>query len=173
VALTERYNQWYKVGNHDTLFYLADYTPDLEESRCLLLRVIYQAKRDIVNCADATSPAQREVWEEARAFIFDDDYTIDWGGRVATLEDLCGILGLDIWWLREKIKKEIHKETEKREKMCHGKKAKAETRSASTPKPTSGPIGRQAEPRGASKCRQRRDSEHRKTFRQGFGIKKK
>jgi hypothetical protein len=98
-----RYNCWHEIGNHDVKFYLSEYTPDIEECRVLFLKIIEQAKRDLVNLVNTTSPSKKEIWEEARQFLFEDDYTIDWDDRELTFTEITEILNLDVDWVRKMV----------------------------------------------------------------------
>lgn len=109
-----RYSTFHKELNSKVMYYLEEYTPNLQECRELLLKVIEQAKRDVVNYYDSQITKYKTIYEEAREFLFNDDYEIDWGGQTRTMEELNQILGLDLDWGRRKLIKEIKKIVEKR-----------------------------------------------------------
>lgn len=100
-----RYEQWHQLGS--TRFYLGDYTPDIEECKFLLLKIIEQAVRDYVSFADSTEPELIEICQEARDFIFQDDYYIDWGERELNLQIIMDILDIDIEWFRKKTREKL------------------------------------------------------------------
>lgn len=100
----ERYNRWYQ-DNKGNPYYLPAYTPNIEESRLLLLKVIEQAVRDYLSLEGVDIPHARVYWESARDFLLDDDTYIIWGNEEFNLEDILDILDLDINWFRERTKK--------------------------------------------------------------------
>lgn len=101
----DRYDKWYEAGS--ARFYLENYIPDIEECRFLLLKVVEQAVRDFVSFADSTEPELIEVCKEAKDFIFDDEYHIDWGGRQVNLQVIMDILDLDLEWFRKKTRQKL------------------------------------------------------------------
>jgi hypothetical protein len=109
IKVDERYDTWHPIDNTNTFFYLADYTPDIEECHVLLLKVIDQAISDLKNFSDLSTQKRQEIWEEARGFLFDDDYCIDWDDRQLYFADIAALLGLDPHWLRGKIIKRLGK----------------------------------------------------------------
>lgn len=162
---SNRYNTWYKIGNNG-LFFLAEHTPNLEECRLVLLKIIEQAKRDLINYADATLSVKREIWEEARQFLFDDDYLIMWGDQEMSLQHIGQILGLEVQWMREKLVKEIIRISKRRKKYAEEESGdtsseQSEGRKRRTKTPHS---------RRKTKCGPSRHSKHRKGFRQGFNL---
>src|SRR3972149_3432879 len=88
-------------------FYLADFVPDLEECRLLILKVIEQAMRDY--CALANSPIQNDilVWQEARDFLFDNDYNLSWGDMELSSEQFMDLVDLDIEYVRAQAKRKL------------------------------------------------------------------
>lgn len=100
-----RYDIWHQTG--DVKFYLSDYTPNLEECNFLLLKVVEQTVRDFISLADTNEPELAEVCKEARDFIFDDEYYIDWGERQLNLPMILEILGIDIDWFRAKARSKL------------------------------------------------------------------
>lgn len=84
-------------------FYLSDYIPNPEECRMLMLKMLEQGIRDYISLYDAQLPSDKLSWEEAKRFIFDDDYIFDWGNLVMNLEDMLDILDLNIHWVRKRI----------------------------------------------------------------------
>jgi hypothetical protein len=97
--------QWHEAGS--VRFFLEDYTPDDEECKFLLLKVIEQAVRDFISFADSTEPELVEICLEARSFLFDDDYYIDWGEQELNLATIMDILDIDIEWFRSKTRQKL------------------------------------------------------------------
>lgn len=77
--------------------------PKIDECKILILKIIEQAIRDYLSLTNATAPIEKYYYETATNLIFNDEYTIDYGGTDKTLEDLLDIVNLDIDWLRYKI----------------------------------------------------------------------
>jgi hypothetical protein len=78
-------------------------TPHIDECKCLIMEVLKQAIRDFYNLADSNITEDINIYNEAVEFLFEEGYTIDWGGANYTLDDLLDILDLDIKWFRERI----------------------------------------------------------------------
>lgn len=77
--------------------------PHEEEIKFIFLKVVEQTIRDYINFAGAKTPSERFCFETANGFLFDDAYTIDWGGSDLSLNQILAILDLDIDWLRRKV----------------------------------------------------------------------
>lgn len=84
-------------------FYLSSYNILPEEARFLLLKVIEQTVRDYTSSRPAVTPSEVQTWENARDFIFDDDYKIQWGDWQLNINEVLEILNIDIDWFRENI----------------------------------------------------------------------
>jgi hypothetical protein len=100
-----RYETWHQAGN--VKFFLSDYIPDPEECKFLLLKVVEQSVRDFVSLADSIEPELRETCKEARDFIFDDEYYIDWGDKQLNLPMILELLEIDTEWFRDKARKKL------------------------------------------------------------------
>ncbi len=74
-----------------------------DECRLIFLHLIRQAIDDYHIFKDRKSAEDKEVWETAAGFLFDDNYTIDWGTHSLTLKDICQYLNLNTNWLRQKL----------------------------------------------------------------------
>ncbi len=103
-----RYERSYKLGS-SIEFYLSSYTPNDQEARFLLLKVVEQAMNDYVNLEGSEIPYADLLWESARDFIYDDSYWIYWGDMELSLEDILDILEIDIQWVRETTEKKYRK----------------------------------------------------------------
>lgn len=101
--LDQRYSSSHFYGKIE--FVLIDYYPDIEEAKFLMLKVLEQAIRDYISLEKVNIPNSNMLWEQARDFLFEDDYCISWGEMVITLTDLLDILDMDIEWVRMKTKK--------------------------------------------------------------------
>ena len=86
-------------------FTLTRTIPSEEETRYLLLKVVEQAIRDYVSIRRQTriGPADQNALETAQGFLFDDEYRIDWGGEILSLNQILEVLDLSQEWLRRKI----------------------------------------------------------------------
>lgn len=103
--MEDRYNKHYQHGK--VSFYLADFLPDEEQCRILMLKVLEQAVRDYCSLSDSHSSLDKETFEQARAFLFDDDYHFMWGDWELTLESFLDILNLDVEWIRRQTAKQL------------------------------------------------------------------
>ena len=77
--------------------------PDIQECKLILLYVIAQAVRDYEIYKKKTSEEDREIYLTDEGFIFDDNYSIDWGDEVLTLNNICDLIDIDIDWLRNQV----------------------------------------------------------------------
>ena len=73
-----------------------------------MLKVLEQTIRDYVSLSDSKVQSQKEAWESARDFIFDDNYHIKWGSLEMTSEEFLDILDLDIEWIRNQTEKKFN-----------------------------------------------------------------
>lgn len=81
----------------------SNFTPTIEESRYLILKIIEQAVRDFVTLRTASAPIEIEYFETACEFLFDDEYAIDYGGIDLTLKQFLSLLDVEIDWFRERV----------------------------------------------------------------------
>lgn len=100
-----RYDTWHEAGS--ARFYLENYLPDIEECKFLLLKMVEQAVRDFVSFADSDEPELIEICKEARDFLFEDEYFIEWGGRELNLQIIMDILDIDLEWFRKKTREKL------------------------------------------------------------------
>ena len=101
-----RYDKHYTYGKAE--FYLSDYMPDIEQSRFLILKVLEQAVRDYISLGHSQVPNERALFETAKGFLFDDNYTVNWGDKELTTEELLGMVDLNITWVREQTTKKLN-----------------------------------------------------------------
>jgi hypothetical protein len=101
----ERYNREYSHGS--VTFFLSDYTPNIEECRFLILKIVEQATRDYISLFGSNVSSEKALWETAHGFIFDDEYRIMWGNTEMGTEDLVGIVDVDVHYLRERVRKQF------------------------------------------------------------------
>lgn len=73
-----------------------------------MLKVLEQAVRDYCSLVESSIPNELATWEEARDFLFDDEYYFFWGDMELRLEDFLDILDLDIMWVREQTAKKFN-----------------------------------------------------------------
>ena len=103
----DRYN---KIHEYKGIkFHLSGYTPNYEECKIVILKIIEQASRDYLTLYNAKSPTLQYLWETARQFIFDDNYLIDWGNKTITPSNLLDIVDINIQWLRRKMQERFSK----------------------------------------------------------------
>ena len=102
LSVKERYapKAIYYWGN--VSFTLSQPNPTEEESRLVLLKIVEQAIRDFVNLSNSKSPGEEWAYKTAEAFLFEEEYRIDYGGVEYSLNEILAILGLDIEWIRRK-----------------------------------------------------------------------
>jgi len=101
----DRYGKEYSYGS--VRFFLSDYTPNIEECRFLILKVLEQSIRDYISLFGSNISSEQALWETAFGFIFDDDYRVLWGDKEMSPEDLIGIVDVDISYLRERVRKQF------------------------------------------------------------------
>lgn len=104
-SVDDRYNKLYKDGK--TEFFLSDYQLAEDEARFVILKVLEQSVRDYCTLYNAESQREKDDWESAKGFLFDDDYTVDWGEWEITPEELLDLVDLDINWVREQAQKKF------------------------------------------------------------------
>ena len=101
----DRYNRLHSYGS--VTFFLSDYTPNMEECRFLVLKVVEQAVRDYISLFGSNSNSEKTLWDTAKGFIFDDEYRIMWGDKETSTEDLLHYVDIDISYLRERVRKQF------------------------------------------------------------------
>lgn len=77
--------------------------PKIDECKYLITKVIDRAIRDFITFENWNSPIEKEIYEGAVDFIFDDNYFTKWGNKEYGFRDFCDILGMDYIWVRENI----------------------------------------------------------------------
>lgn len=80
-----------------------DQSPPLDECRYLILKIIEQAVRDYLSLGQSIAPIEQYYYETACEFIFNDTYTIDYGGKDKTLQDLLDIVDISLPWFRQRV----------------------------------------------------------------------
>ncbi len=80
--------------------------------------MVKQVFRDYCNFYDSKSLIGLDIFNEAQAFIFDQDYFVCWGEKERNLQDFLDILNIDIDWFRNKaeekrLEKSLRKRTRK------------------------------------------------------------
>jgi hypothetical protein len=108
--MDDRYDKDYVYGN--VRFHLADFVPDVEECRILMLKVLEQAIRDYMSLQNSELPNDREAWESARDFLYDDEYRLKWGDMEISTEEYLDIIDLDINWVRDQTTKKLKSKDE-------------------------------------------------------------
>jgi hypothetical protein len=103
--MDERYDRQHMYG--DVKFYLSFYTPDEEQCRMLMLKLLEQSVRDYCSLSASQLGNEQLIWQEARAFLFDNEYQFNWGEYELTLESFLDIIDLDIDWVREQTQKKF------------------------------------------------------------------
>lgn len=109
--INDRYDKAYYYKEIE--FYLSDYTPNPEECRIIILKIIEQASRDYLSLYKGKTAALQYTWETARSFIFEDKYIMYWGGKITTPAQLMELVDVDIHWLRRKMRERFTKNQER------------------------------------------------------------
>jgi len=98
-------------------FYLTNDTPNIEECRFIVLKVIEQAVRDYIGLFNQQdTETKKEFWETARDFIYDESYVFFWGDNEITSSEFLEYVNLDIDYLRRKTTEQFKKEHNGKEK---------------------------------------------------------
>jgi hypothetical protein len=105
--IKDRYNKTHEYKG--IKFDLSDYTPDEEECRIIILKIIEQASRDYLALYQSKTTALQHNWETAKDFIFRENYPVNWGGRIITSAQLLELVDIDIDWLRRKMRERFAK----------------------------------------------------------------
>lgn len=105
--MNDRYDKDYTYG--DVKFHLSDFAPDIEECRILMMKVLEQAIRDYISLSNSELPNDRETWESARDFLYDEEYRFKWGDLELSTEEFLDILDLDISWVRDQTTKKLER----------------------------------------------------------------
>jgi hypothetical protein len=87
--------------------YLSEPQLYIDELRLFLLRIILQAKLDIVNLLYADAPVSKHYWDTACSFIFSEGYTIRWGKYEISLKDIMETLDLEEDWVLENLSEQL------------------------------------------------------------------
>lgn len=87
---------------------LTDYTPNEEECKYVIFRVIYQAVADYMNLSDPKTEEEIFNWESARDFLFNEEYFLLWGTQEVKSVDLMDLVDIDPEWLRDKVNQKAH-----------------------------------------------------------------
>lgn len=99
------------LNDNGLIFLKPPVAPNIQECKILLLKIVEQAVRDYINIDLSTAtPKFIEIQEEAKDFLFDDTYAIQWGDIELTLEKITAILDIDVLWFRKKILTKTKKE---------------------------------------------------------------
>jgi hypothetical protein len=106
----DRYDKDYTYGSVE--FHLADFMPDSDQCRYLVLKVLEQAVRDYVSLSESEIPNEQATWEEAKGFLYDDEYHLVWGTLELTTEQFLDLVDLDISWVREQTMKKFKQRNE-------------------------------------------------------------
>lgn len=102
----ERYNITHDCNG--VKFVLEDFQPDPEESRILIYKLLEQAIRDYVQLYKSEFSHEKYAWITAKAFLFDDDYLLEWGSWTMCPEELLEVINIDLSWLRIQIIKQFN-----------------------------------------------------------------
>jgi len=102
-----RYERTHYYGS--VSFFLADYTPRLDECRFLILKIIEQSIRDYIALYQIESQPEYGDWITAKDFLFDDTYKINWGDQDISLLELCEIVNMDLLYLRKRVQQRFKK----------------------------------------------------------------
>lgn len=81
--------------------------PDEQECRIIILNMISQAVKDYESFKAKTGEDEKEIFDTANQFLFNDKYMIDWGGEDFNLAKFCDYLNIDIEWIRNQVVKKL------------------------------------------------------------------
>jgi len=105
--MSKRYDpntlHWWAKPEESLSFTLEEPILTEDDGKLLLFKIVEQASRDYANFFDAKGGKDRENFLSAEAFLFDDDYLIDFGEEVFSLEEILHILDLEVEWYRRKV----------------------------------------------------------------------
>ncbi len=87
---------------------LNSYTPNWEECRYVIFRVIEQSIKDYMNLESPKNDEEKFNWESAKEFLFHDDYFIQWGDHELRSVDLMEMVDIEPEWLRDKVSQKLH-----------------------------------------------------------------
>jgi hypothetical protein len=104
-----RYNKWYKFRKSKVLFYLSSCKLHIDEERILFIKIIDQAISDLIIFRNSKSDIGQQFFESAWAFLYDDNYRLEWRDEEYNFKELCDKLDYDHCWLRTKIKQKLKK----------------------------------------------------------------
>ena len=79
---------------------------DYEAIKNMARGIIVRSLRDLVNYRDSSRPKFRKIYEEVHAWMYleQPNYHDDPLDQLMSFEGICGILGWDPDWLRERAK---------------------------------------------------------------------
>ena len=81
---------------------------DIQDCKLILLSVLAQAVKDYQQLKFKNRDINEEAdYITASNFIFNNKYSIDWGDKILSTEDVCSLLDLDLNWLRNQIIKHL------------------------------------------------------------------
>jgi hypothetical protein len=103
--LEGRHNREYNYNG--VKFFLSDYTPNVEECRFLILKVVEQSVRDYLSLFGSDLNSEVLLWSTAKGFIYDSEHKVLWGDKELSLEDLLNIVDVDVNYLRERVTKQF------------------------------------------------------------------
>lgn len=108
ISVEDRYKKEHREGN--ITFKLSEYTPNIQECKFLFLKMIDQAIRDIIIFDKSSAEEEKIIAQEARDFLFDEEYTIKWGDLYLSLENILDILDIEVEYFRQKIQQRLEEE---------------------------------------------------------------
>lgn len=74
-----------------------------EETRLLLLKIVEQAVRDYETYKNKKTSEDQAIFNNAKQFLFNPDYLIQWGDFEIGFSDICEYLELDFNWAKVKL----------------------------------------------------------------------
>jgi len=78
--------------------------PKIDECKHIISKMLEQTIRDYLSLEFASAPIEKYYYDTAEAFLFEDEYRVDWGGDHKSLQDFLDIINIDVDWFRERVK---------------------------------------------------------------------
>ena len=103
--MDDRYSKKHNDGHVD--FFLEPPNLTEEDSRLLMAKVVEQAIKDYCSLYPHKTEQDEYDWKLAKAFIFNDQYTIQWGDWEVDVEEFLDLINMDISWIRKQTAKKF------------------------------------------------------------------
>ena len=85
----------------------------IDECQYVILKIINQAVHDYLTLYNSANIVDKNYYDIACKFLFDDNYKINYGGKYKSLHDLLLLVSINIDWLRKAVIKRMQVKIEK------------------------------------------------------------